>query len=342
MVTDYVMSETERNKVLTPAEAIFVDGFDETTKTVYEFHGCFHYGCIKCFPNNRHRKHNCHPDRTILEIYEATQRKTRMLQQAGYRVIEMWECEFLKAKETEDTLQEFLQSFELVSPLNSRDEAFFGGRTNAVCHHAKTEDSKSIKYIDINSLYPFVNKIKTYPVGHPKIFTHPADQNIAHYFGIAKVKLLPPGNLYHPVLPVRANSKLTFPLCGQCVKEELEKPWLERSEVCSHTKEERAMIGTWCSPELHKAVEQGYEILKIYEVWHFPEDQPKEGLFAEYVNKWLKNKTEATGWPKNCVTAEQKAEYVRLYEEREGVQLDPNKFEKNSGRKQVAKLMLNR
>ena len=110
-------------------------------------------------------------------------------------------------------------------------------------------------------------------MGNPTIFTHPAEQNIAHYFGIAKVKLLAPATLYHPVLPVRANGKLTFPLCGQCVKEELEKPWLERSEVCSHTKEERAMIGTWCSPELHKAVEQGYEILKIYEVWHFPEDQ---------------------------------------------------------------------
>ena len=92
------MSETERNKVLTPAEAIFVDGFDETTKTVYEFHGCFHYGCIKCFPNNRHRKRNCHPDRTILEINEATQRKTQMLQQAGYTVIEMWESDFLKPR----------------------------------------------------------------------------------------------------------------------------------------------------------------------------------------------------------------------------------------------------
>ena len=109
-----------------------------------------------------------HPDRTILEIYEATHRKTQMLQQAGYTVIEMWECEFLKVKDTEDTLQEFLQLFELVSPLNPR-EAFFGDRTNAVCLHAKTEDSESIKYIDINSLYPFVNKTKTYPVDHPEI-----------------------------------------------------------------------------------------------------------------------------------------------------------------------------
>ena len=86
-------------------------------------------------------------------------------------------------------------------------------------------------------------------------------------------------------------------------------------------------------------MQQGYRIIKIYEVWHFPEDQRKEGLFAEYVKKWLKNKTRATGWPKYCVTAEQKAEYVRSYEEMEGVQLDPNKTEKKSGRKQVAKLM---
>ena len=64
------------------------------------------------------------------------------------------------------------------------------------------------------------------------------------------------------MLPVRANGKLTFPLCGQCVKEELEKPWLERSELCSHTKEKLAMIGSWCTPELNKAVEQWYEILR--------------------------------------------------------------------------------
>ena len=45
---------------------------------------------------------------------------------------------------------------------------------------------------------PFVNKTKTYPVGHPEIFTHPADQNTAHYFGIAKVELLPPSEPLSP------------------------------------------------------------------------------------------------------------------------------------------------
>ena len=197
---------------------MFVDRYDEESKTVYGFQGCFYHGCIKCFPNNRHLKHNCHPDRTISEVYEATCKKTQILRQSGYTVIEKWECEFENEKKTDQQLQDFLKSFDLVDPLNPRD-AFFGGRTNTVCLHAKTEDSESIKYIDINSLYPFVNKTKTYPVGHPEIFTHPTDQKIAHYFRIAKVKLLAPANLYHPVLPVRANGKLTFPLCGQCVKE---------------------------------------------------------------------------------------------------------------------------
>lgn len=35
-------------KVLTPGEAMFVDGYDEASKTVYEFHGCFYHGCVKC------------------------------------------------------------------------------------------------------------------------------------------------------------------------------------------------------------------------------------------------------------------------------------------------------
>jgi len=82
-----------------------------------------------------------------------------------------------------------------------------------------------------------------------------------------------------------------------------------------------------------------YQILKFHEVWHFPKEQQCEGLFAPYVNTWLKYKTEASGRPADCVTEEQKAEYVREYEEVEGIKLE--NIEKNPGKKQVAKLMLN-
>ena len=34
-----------------------------------------------------------------------------------------------------------------------------------------------------------------------------------------------------------------------------------------------------------KAIEMGYTIVTIHEVWHFPKNQRKIGLFANYVNK---------------------------------------------------------
>lgn len=61
---------------------------------------------------------------------------------------------------------------------------------------------------------------------------------------------------------------------------------LERSPVCHHTDQERQITGTWCTPELQKAVEKGYKILHIHEVWHFPETT--DGPFRDYVDTWLK------------------------------------------------------
>ena len=36
-------------RVLTAAESYFVGGFNPRTNTVYEFHGCYYHGCVKCF-----------------------------------------------------------------------------------------------------------------------------------------------------------------------------------------------------------------------------------------------------------------------------------------------------
>lgn len=78
--------------------------------------------------------------------------------------------------------------------------------------------------------------------------------------------ILPPERLLHHVLPYRAGGKLTFPLCAACVKEEQDKPWLERTNVCSHTDQERKLRGSWATIELQKVVQLGYRLLKIHEV----------------------------------------------------------------------------
>lgn len=114
----------------------------------------------------------------------------------------------------------------------------------------------------------------------------------------------------------------------------------ERSNLCGHTTEQRMLRGTWVTLELEKAVEMGYVIHKIHEVFHFPPEQRRQGLFADYVNTFSKVKQEAAGWPEGCETEEEKAAYPAAYEEKEGIVLD--NVCQNPGRKAIAKLLLNR
>ena len=114
---------------------------------------------------------------------------------------------------------------------------------------------------------------------------------------------------------------------------------LSRSDVCQHTPEQRMIRGTWCTPEIIKAVEKGYRVLQIHEVWHFQKQQ--EGLFRDYVDTWLTLKQEAAGWPRWCVTEEKKQQYISEYREREGIHLNYDSIQKNAGKKATANLMLN-
>lgn len=317
-----------------------VDGYDAETNTVYEFEGCWFHGCIKCQPN-RSETHFRLEQRCMADVYLCTQEKLQFLRDKGYGVQVVWECDWRQMKEQREDIKTFVDSLDLVEPLDPRD-AFSGGRTNAIklYHLANSALGETINYYDYTSLYPWVNKNGKYPVGHPEIIFQPGHTEIDNYFGIAKVTILPPEKLYHPVLPLRQNGKLTFPLCSTCVQEEMEKPLLDRSWICTHSDEQRQITGTWCTPELKKAVEKGYQIIHIHEVWHFAET--KVGLFKDYVNTWLKIKEEASGWPAHVGNDPVKREeHLRAYSAREGIQLDRNSIAKNPGKRSLAKMMLN-
>ena len=65
------------------------------------------------------------------------------------------------------------------------------------------EEREEIRYIDVTSEYPYVNKYGTYPVGHPDIYLEPENQDPRSYFGLMTVDITPPADLYNPVLPYR-------------------------------------------------------------------------------------------------------------------------------------------
>ena len=175
------------------------------------------------------------------------------------------------------------------------------------------------------------------------MYLNPRNQDINAYFGVAKCRVRAPRNLYHPVLPVRVNGKLLFPPCVKCAEIQLDQPLLERTFSCPHSDLEREFVGTWCTPELQEAKKQGYDIVQIIEVYDFPEDQQKEGLFAPYIDKWYKIKMEASGWPKWCETEEKKNAFLAEFKRVEGIELSAEELDKgeNKGLRQLAKLMLN-
>ncbi len=59
--------------------------------------------------------------------------------------------------------------------------------------------------------------------------------------------------------------------------------------------------GTWTSLEVYKALEKGYKVVRLVEVWHYEKwaqydgKDDEAGLFTRYINCFLKQKTQATG-----------------------------------------------
>ncbi|GFY74898.1 uncharacterized protein TNIN_225431 [Trichonephila inaurata madagascariensis] len=299
-----------------------VDGFCKETNTVYQYQGCFHHGCENCYDGDL-----IHPlaGTTMRSLRQKKEGVTDALRQRGYNIIQMLEHDFVHLKKT-GQFKEFLLQHEVTDRLNPRD-AFFGGRTNGI----KLFFEGCAKYIDFTSLYPWVNKYCEYPVGHPEIITE-GFRDIDSYFGLVKCKVFPPRKLFHPVLPFRCNGKLMFPLCRTCAETLGQK-------TCSHTDEERSITGTWVTEEVKKARKKGYKIIKIYEVYHF--QSSSKDLFRSYIDLFLKIKQEASGYPKGCLTEQQKSEYIISYSEKENISLDKNSINVNLGRRSVAKLALN-
>jgi len=320
-----------------------VDGYSETIidnkifKTIYEFHGCYFHGCKKCFTDSTWNQTKQCLNSTIHQKH--VQRINNIKKDfPDYHLVEIWECEFRQMIEDSENLQLFLKNeCNISEPIDPRN-CLFGGRTNSLKLYHKVEAGEKIKYVDFRSLYPDRQKYGIYPIGQPEIITENFLE-LKNYFGLVKCKILPPKGLYLPVLPCRIDKKLFFTLCYKCAAEKI--------DCCAHTDLERCLIGEWVSLEVLEAIKQGYKILHIYEIWHYKETAQynpitrQGGLFTSYVDTFMKYKEEASGWPDNVVTDEEKKTHVENFYKMEGILLNADNIKHNPGIRSVMKLILN-
>lgn len=140
-------------------------------------------------------------------------------------------------------------------------KSYYGGRTEAI----KRGKVRNLKIYDVNSMYGY-SMLNEYPnPNYMKYCKNITLKNIMEFEGVAKVRLRLP-YLYIPYLPLRSE-KLIFPY-GE-------------------------YMGSYTFFELRKAIDYGYEILKIYEgIIYFK----KLRLFNDFVmDLYNKKQDEFTG-----------------------------------------------
>lgn len=131
-----------------------------------------------------------------------------------------------------------------------------------------------------------------------------------------------------------------FVLCRRCAIE-------TQQASCKHSEKDRSFTGTYTSNELQLALEMGYKVLKIIEIWHWPKttmynpETKKGGLWTDYINHFLKKKQEASGYPQGCNTEAEKDAYIERYYREEGIRLDKSKICYNETKRTTSKLNLN-
>ena len=323
------------------------DGYHADSNSVVFVNGCFfhaHQSSDCCI--NTASPQQAHPLKGISmeRVYQQTLSVQKAVENAGYNVQVVWECEILDLLQNDDDFKSFVLNscdpslMDMKNRLSPRD-CFFGGRTGNVSYFSEAQDGEEIEYIDIISLYPFSQFTGTFPKGHPAIITKSAlfNYNVDAYFGLMKCSVLPPKQLSHGILPCKLKDKsgdvkLFFPLCRTCA---------ELSEVgsCQHDDDLRTLHGSWSTPEIYFAMQNGYRLVKIYEVYHWP--KKTTDVFKSYICFFLKLKVQASGYPSSCNTQEAKDAFVADYESRYGVELDPLAIKKDSALKQFAKFCLN-
>jgi len=211
-------------------------------------------------------------------------------------------------------------------------------------HYKTKEGEETVQFCDIMSLYPYIYKYFKFPIGHPIIhvgYTCAHIEACLKMEELMKCKIVPPTNLYHPVLPYRYDKKLLFCLCRTCVRQHNE------TSECQHRSDaERCLEGTWVIDEVRLSVDKRYKILEILEVYEYEvtcyDLATGNGVhFVDYIDTFFKLKQEASGYPSWVLTEDDKVRYMDQFRRDEGIRLDRDSIGYKAAKRGIAKLCPN-
>ncbi|KAI8484923.1 hypothetical protein Bbelb_373300 [Branchiostoma belcheri] len=107
-----------------------VDGFCSDTGEIFQFHGCYFHGHENCPLTAKHRS-NVLTAKSMSERFEKTIQTTEYLRGLGYKVTEMWECQWRQLQRCDHRVSAFLARYK--TPTESKYRMSEDQILHAVC-----------------------------------------------------------------------------------------------------------------------------------------------------------------------------------------------------------------
>jgi hypothetical protein len=317
-----------------------LDGYIEAEDRGIEVNGCIWHA------------HDCHfPDPdfelpsgdTVGKIREEDEARLRFLNsqlRGGVTVI--WECEIREQLANDSIMKKAFDNYEDEGPIRIRD-GFMGGRTGPFKMHYQVPVGKRLKYFDYCSLYPYTTATTEFPIGHPIChvmkraeqgvnWTRPDQIPIK---GLLKVFIVPPSLIDVPVMPVKFDDRLLFPLCRTCAQK-YPRGHVMPEYSCTHTSDtKRGWVSTCTHIELAESLRNGYRVIKFYRGWEYEEWDGD--VFRNYVAEMMELKIHASGFPEGV----DEDKFILECREKFEIKIDKSKMKKNAAKRIIAKLMNN-
>ena len=214
-----------------------VDGFDEEHNSIYQFHGCHWHG-HQCWLTKSVKDEKWHKNRQ--QKFDKTMETSAYLRSKGFNVIEMWECEFRKQKQSDTMLKAFINSRLPQTPQRAVNESeIFAG-------------------VQSGGLFGMVEVDISVPDQWPEHFSHPS---------------MTPYEYFKEMSPLFCTTDVPFDVIGSHMQEHVKRFGLSQ-------KPRRLLVGGMkakqillASPLLKWYLDHGLNVTKIYQVIEFKPHQ---------------------------------------------------------------------
>lgn len=332
---------------------LYADGFDVDQKIAYVCIDCKVYACARCYQNTDlwDQPHPFFTNKTYCQVnQEHRQDILRRWQQAWgapvdqngpvlREVVIRSQCEIVEEMTWDNRYSRDYLKYAYEVGYNGSD-GMKGGRTEVfkVLYERSEDPNEIINYDDVCSLYPYVCAFKEIPFGCPECILGEdiiperlfSNDKTTKYWGFIHCKVLPNKEDLLGLLPNRRRGTRLD----------------DTSERLMFTLEEQ--VGTWFIEEIEFALQFGYQVLEVYNIFHWSPEKRSDRKFRPYVDCFIRLKQQSEKWSKlgaSCdrPSEEEKQEVAnKLYQANGGIgMIDVNQVDENPVMRALMKLFLN-